>query len=114
MLELPTLSFIGATINLPLGQLICSELNLTFPLLLDLPGKWLSDGVYLPASNLCVPPGIPSNLISLVHYTAIDGFAHSTPNHATPSDNIMVQDKFWHGSISRNSSFAPSTKNPVT
>ena len=113
VLGLPTILSMGTTLNLPLGKFICSELNFTFPLLLDPLGKGLPDGVSLSTSNHCVPPGITSNLTSLVHYTAMDDFAHSNPNYTTPSNNIMVQDRFCHGSVSRNLSFAPSSKKPI-
>ena len=114
VLGIPTLLCMGATLNLSLGKLICSELNFTFLLLLDPPGKGLHDGVSLLASNHCVPPSISSNITSLVYYTAMDGFVHSIPNHATPSNDIMVHDSFCHGSVSRYLSFAPLYKNPVT
>ena len=114
MLELSTLLSMGATLNLLFGKLVCSELNFTFHLSLDLPGKGLPDGVSLPASDICVPPGVPSNLTSLVNFTAMDGFAYPTLNYATSSDNIMVQDSFYHGSVSRNLSFVPSSNNSTT
>ena len=113
VLRLPPMLSMGTTINLPLSELICSELNFTFLLLLDPPGKGLPDGVSLSASNQCVPPGVTSNLTLPVHYTAMDDFAHSNPNHATPSDKIMVQDRFCHGSVPCNLVFAPSSKDPI-
>ena len=114
VLGLPALLYIGTTLNLPLGKIICSKLNFTFPLSLDPPGKGLPDSVSLLALEFCVPHGVPSNLTSLVNYTAMDGLARPTPNHATPSDNIMVQDSFCHGSVSRNYFFAPSSKTSTT
>lgn len=114
VLWLPALLSMDATLNLPLGKLVYSEFNLSYPLLLDPAGKGLPDGVSLPASNLCVLPGVPSNLTPLVHYTTMDGFSHLTPNHATHSDNIIVHSRFCHGNVSRNFSFAPSSENPVT
>ena len=42
VLGLPILLSMGTTLNLPLGKLICSELNLTFLLLLYPPVKGLS------------------------------------------------------------------------
>lgn len=107
---MPTLLSMGTTLNLPLGRLLFSELNFTFPLLLDLSGKGLPDGVSLPALNNYVLPG---NLTSLVQYTVMDNFAHSALNHATSSNNIMAQDRFCHGSVSRNLCIAPSSKNLV-
>ena len=101
MLGLSTLLSMGATL-------------ITFHLLLDLPGKGLPDGVSLPASDIYVPLSVPSNLASLVNFTAMDGFAYPTLNHATPSDNIMVHDSVYHGSVSRNLSFVPSSNNSTT
>ena len=43
VLGLPSLLAIGATLNPPLGKLVCSELNFSFPLLLDPLGKDLVD-----------------------------------------------------------------------
>ena len=100
VLELHIMLHMTSTLNLPLGKIICLEPNFTFPLLLDPPGKGWYNGVSLPASNHCVPPGVSSNFTSLFHYTDIDGCDHSTPNHSTPSNNIMVQDNFCRGSIS--------------
>ena len=114
VMGLHTLLYMDATLNLPLGKLVYSEFNLSYPLLLEPVGKGLPDGVSLPASNLCVLPGVPSNLTPLVHYTTMDEFSHLTPNHATHSDNIIVHSRFCHGSVSRNFSFAPSSENPVT
>ena len=114
VMGLHTLLSMDATLNLPLGKLVYSEFNLSYPLLLDPAGKGLPDGVSLPASNLCVPPGVPSNLTPLVHHTTIDGFSHLIPNHATPSKHIIVHSRICHGSVSRNLSFSPSSKNPVT
>ena len=73
----------------------------------------MPDGVSLPASNRCVPPGVSSNLKSLGHNTTIDCFAHSIPNHATLYDDIVVQEKLFHSSVSRNLSFDPSSNNTV-
>ena len=84
----------ASTLNLPLGKIICLEPNFTFPLILDPPGKEWYNGVSLPASTHCVPPGVSSNFTSLFHYTDIDGCDHSTPNHSTPSNNIMVKTTF--------------------
>ena len=114
VLRLPILLSMGATLNLLIGKIICSELNFLFPLLLDPTGKGLSDGICTLDSNLCVPLGVLSNLTSLVHYIAMDGFANSNPNQVTSSNNIMLQDSFYHGSVSRNLSFGPSSKNTVT
>ena len=114
VLVLPPLLSMGATINLPLWKIICSELNFTFPLLLDPLGKELSDGVSISGFNLCVSPGVSFNLTSLVQYTTMDVFANQNINQTTPSDNIAVQRSFYHGSVSRYLSIATTSKHTVT
>ena len=74
----------------------------------------MSGGLFLSDLNLCVSPGVPSNLKPLVHYTSMDDFSNPNLNQAIPSDNIMVQDSFYHGSVSRNLSFSPSSNHTIT
>ena len=69
----------NATLNLSRGNLVCSELNFIFPLLLNLPGEGLLDGVSFYDSYLCVSSGVISNISSLVNYTAMDGFSSQIP-----------------------------------
>ena len=76
VLALPSLLVMSATLNLPLGKLVCSEFNFTFPLLLDPPGKGLPDGVSFPDSKLSIPRGIPSNQNALIQYTAMGDILH--------------------------------------
>ena len=85
----------GATLNLPLGKIVCSEFYFPFLLLLDPIGKGLPDGVYFSDSKLSISRGIPSNLNSLIQYTTMDGDTASSPNKETPSDNIVVHDSFF-------------------
>ena len=106
----PTLLFMGSTLYLSLGKLVCSELIFTFSLLLYPLGKEFHGEIFLSDSNLCVPLGVFSNLTSLVHYTTIDTFINPNPNQATPSTNIMVQNCFHHTSISTNLNLNPSSK----
>ena len=106
ILDLPSLLAIGATLNLPLGKRVCSELNFTFPLLLDPLRKRLPDGVSFSDSKLSIPRGIPSNLNALIQYTAMDGDTVSTTSKATPSDDIVVYDNFFQGTVSRTLSLA--------
>ena len=80
---------------LPLGKLVCSEFIVMFPLLLDPLGKALLDEASLNDSIICVPPDIPSNSLSLFHYTAMNSFDNLNPNQVTPLDNIIVQDIFF-------------------
>ena len=97
----------GAILNLPLGKIICSKLNLAFPLLLDPPGKGLSDKVSFSDPNLCVSHDVPSNLAPLCHCTAMDSFVNPNPNQTIPLDNNMVQDKFYHSNVARDLSLIP-------
>ena len=46
VLGLPFLLAMDATLNLPLGKLVCFELNFTFPLHLDPPGKDFPERVF--------------------------------------------------------------------
>ena len=86
----------GSHPNLTLGKQFFSELNLTFPLLLNRSGKRFPDVLFLSDSNLCVLPGVSFNLTSLVHYTTMDSFANPNSNQANRLDNIIVQDSLIH------------------
>ena len=107
VLGLPTLLSMSATIDLSRGTLSCSKLNSNFPLILDSPGKGLSDGVSLTTSQLFVPPGVRTNKTAQLQYTAMDG-VRLTLVHSTPSDNIVVTDQFFDGNVSRTLSYATS------
>ena len=53
-------------------------------------------------------PGITSNLTSRIKYTAVDGVPSSVC-YSIPSENLVVYDKFFRGSISLTLSNAPSS-----
>ena len=55
VIRLPTLLSLGDLIDLGEGIFVCSELNRTFTLTLDIPGKKLPDGVVFDSSNSTIP-----------------------------------------------------------
>ena len=103
VLGLPTLLAIGGSINLVKGEIVCSEINRTFPLSLEPPGKGLPNGVVFDNSTPTIPEGVPTNIKpnpSLLHLTSAEGYTES--NQSTNfSDNILVQDSFYKGKVSR-------------
>jgi len=101
VLVFPSLLAMGATLNLPLGKLICLELNFTFPLFLDPPGMDFPDGVSFPDSKVSISRGIPSKLNALIRYTAMDGDTASITSKTTPSDDVVVHNSFFQGTVSR-------------
>ena len=109
VIRLPTLLSLGDLIDLGEGIFVCSELNRTFTLTLDMPGKKLPDGVVFDSSNSTIPQGLATNIHSgpsLLHYTSVEGhaiFSFST-NY---SNHIIVYDKFVHGNISRDLEYIP-------
>ena len=109
ILGLPFLLAMGATLNLPLGKLVCFELNFTFPLILDTPGKDFPERVFSDSKRL-IPYRIPSNLNALIQYTTMDGDPASTTSKATPSDDIVVHDSFFQGTVYRTLSLATASK----
>ena len=74
MLDLSTLLFMSCTIDLQRGTLVYSNLDFVFVLLLNSPMKGLLDEIPLDDSNLCIAPGVPSNILSRIQYTAMDNF----------------------------------------
>lgn len=110
VLDLQSLLAIGATLNLLLSKIVCSEPNFTFPLLLGPPGKGLPDGVSFSNSKICIPRGIPSNLNTLIQYTAMDGDTASTTGKATSLDHIVVRDSFFQRTMSRTLYLASASK----
>lgn len=103
ILGLLTLLAINATTDLQLGILACSEPQYTFVLQLDPPEKGLSYGGYLDESKPFIPPNLYSNIfsaISTLRFITMDGF-DSLVCQATPSDDIVVHNQFFQGSISR-------------
>ena len=103
VLDLPTLLAIGGSINLVKGEFFCSEINRTFPLSLEPPGKWLPNGVVFDNSTPTVPEGVPTNIKpkpSLLHLTSAE--AHTESNQSTILfENIRVKDSFYKGKVSR-------------
>ena len=55
VLSLPTLLAIEGSINLVKGEIVCSEIDRTFALSLEPPGKGLSDGVVFDNSTPTIP-----------------------------------------------------------
>ena len=99
VLGLPTLLSIGADIYLLSGELMCTELDRTFPLTLHPPGTGLPAGATLNRYSSSIPPSVLTNITSttsLVQYTSSDGFILS--------DYIFVKDQFFY-SVSRELSF---------
>ena len=84
-------------------------LNLTFPLLLDSPGTGFPDGVSLDDATHFVPSVVPSTLSSRIQYTAMDNVPYSVCD-STPSNNIVVHDELFQGSVSTTLSHAPSNQ----
>ena len=107
VIGLPTLLSMVVTIDLSRGTLSCSELNFNFPLILDPPGKGLSDGVSFNNSPNFVPPGVRTNLSAELQYTSMDSVRSATAN-STPSDNIVVTDQCFDGNVSWTLSYANS------
>ena len=55
-----------------------------------------------------LPLGITSNLTSRIKYTVVDGVPSSV-YYSTPSENLVVYDEFFRGSVSLTLSNAPSS-----
>ena len=113
VLGLSTLLSMSTTIDLSRDTLSCSKLNFSFPLILDPPGKCLTDGVSFNNSPNFIQPGVRTNLLAQLQYTSMDGVRPATSN-STPSDNIEVTDIFFDGNVSRTSSYANSELLPRT
>ena len=97
VLGLPTLLFIRTAINLLSGELAYTELDRTFPLTLDPPGKGLPDDAALNRCSSSIPPDVPINTISttsLLQCTSSDGSLNPSWKD-TPLDNIVVKDHFF-------------------
>ena len=97
VIGLPTLLALGSLIDLVKGTFFCSEINRTFPLTLDPPGKGLPDEVVFDNSTPTIPVGVSTNIypnVSLLHYTFAEGRAllSSATNY---SEHIIVHDKFF-------------------
>ena len=99
VLGLPTLLALGGLINLVNGKFIRFEIDRTFPLTLDLPGKDLPEGTVFDNNTSTIPHGVLTNVKpnpSLLHYTSTEGNAihHNAPTY---SENIIVHDNFLRG-----------------
>ena len=97
VLDLSTLLAIGGSINLVKGKIVCSEIDRTFALSLEPPGKGLPNGVVFDNSTPTIPEGVPTNIKpnpSLLHSTSAEGHivTNSFPNY---SENIIVRDSFY-------------------
>ena len=97
VLGLSTLLAIGGSLNLVKGEIVCSEIDRTFALSLELPGKGLPNGVVFDNSTPTIPEGVPTNIKpnpSLLHSTSAEGHivTNSFPNY---SENIIVRDSFY-------------------
>ena len=98
---------IGVIIDLQRGDLSCSELNFSFDLVLDPPGKGVPVGISLDDTTLIfLPLGVTSNISSRIQYTAMDAVLSSVFD-STPSNNLVVHDEFFQGSVSRTLSYTP-------
>ena len=92
-----TLRSLGGLIDLVKGKFYCSELNRTFPLTLDPPGKKLPDGVVFDHSTPTIPQGVFSTVqpaTSLFYYTSAEGRTRSRFS-TSYSDHIIVHEKLF-------------------
>ena len=110
VLGLLTLLAMGAGINLVKGLLSSLELNRSFPLELQPPGKGLPEGASLNHYSPTLPTTVPTNLTHtnlLLHHTLAGGI----PQHEslrTPLDNILVTDHFFNDTVTRELSYVLS------
>ena len=91
------------TIDLQRGALTCSELGRTFTLNLEPLGKGSPDIANLDPAVFFILSSIISSIFSvnsMIQYTAMD--SNDTPiYHHILSNNIVVFDQLFHGSVSR-------------
>ena len=109
VLGLPTLLTIGGLINLVKGEFFCSDIDRTFALSLEPPGKGLPDGVASDNSTPTIPEGVPTNIKpnpSLLHFTSTEGHVVTNP-FPHYSSNIIVRDSFYKGNFSRELEYNP-------
>ena len=86
VLGLPTLLALGGLINLVKGEFICSQINRTCSLTLDLPDKGLPKGIVFDHITRIILQGVSTNIkpnTYLLHYTPAEGrdFYHSFPTY---------------------------------
>jgi len=82
---------------------------IAFPLILDLPGKGLPEGIVSDNITPIIPQGVSTNVKpnpSFLHYTSAEGraFYHSSPTY---SDNIIVHNKKFEGNVSKELEYKP-------
>ena len=109
VIELPTLLTLGGLIDSVKGAFVCSEINCTFPLTLDPPGKGLPDRVVFDNSTLTIHVGVLTNVrpvLSFIHYTSAESRALPSPP-TNYSEHIIVYDKFFRGNVSRDIEYVP-------
>ena len=97
VIGLPTLLALGSIIDLVKGTFFCSEINRTFPLTLDPPGKGLPDEVVFDNSTPTISVGVSTDVRldpSFLHYTSAEGrtLPSSTTNY---SEHVIVHDKLF-------------------
>ena len=109
VIELLTLLALGGLIDSVKGAFVCSEINCTFPLTLDPPGKGLPDRVVFDNSTLTILVGVLTNVrpvLSFIHYTPAESRALPSPP-TNYSEHIIVYDKFFRGNVSRDIECVP-------
>ena len=94
----------GTIVDLVNDQFVYKELNSVFPLQLNPPGKDLLEGATYDSFSNAVPDGIRKNILiqecSTLQYTASNSTI-APVSQATYSSNIVVNDCFFQGCISR-------------
>ena len=97
VIGLPALLTLGGLIDLTKGTFVCSEINRTFSLTLDPPGKGSPDEVVFDNSTPTIPVGVSTDVRldpSFLHYTSAEGrtLPSSTTNY---SEHVIVHDKLF-------------------
>ena len=116
VLGLPTLLAMGTSTDLVKGLLLCIELNRSFPLDLQPPGKGLPEGASLNHYSHTVFSNVSTNITntnSMLYYTSTKG----TPRPLclrTNSDNIHVTDQFFHDTVTRELSYVSSNSSTAS
>ena len=115
VLGLPTLLGIGADVNFVKALLSCIEVNRSFPLELQPPGKGLPECASFNHYSPTIPSIAPTNLThtnSLLYYTSVGGISQPVCLN-TPSDNILVTDHFLHDTVIRELLYVPSNSSTI-
>jgi len=109
VIGLPTLISLDGLIDLVKGTFVCSEINPTSPLNLNLPDKGLLDGVVFDNSTLTIPVGLSTNVRSdptLLHCTSARDRALSSSS-TNYSDHIIIHNEFFRENIFRDIKYVP-------